>query len=532
MKANPFSISLSLTLITSTYFLLPLIFYFPHATRAVAAAGGGGSGGSVPVIDGPTVRKDERWPLLSSEFGEISAVKISDGRNGSYHLHFITMVPQSLLLPVQLYSEMIFYVNSGSGSLSWMDVNKDDDKLQQVNLKTGDVYRLQPETVFYLENNLVDNDGQELQIYAIFSDSDDKLLQNKQGDEVYVGVHDLVLGFDNVVLQAALNLPGELMEELRTGKRQPLIVQGLPVVNYSMGEVGSRVTSSFLGTKNNDILNIQNKKDKNKKKAYNIHESDHDVENCYGWSAIVTKKQLDVLKDSDFSVFMVNLTKGSMIGPHWNPSSVEIAIVLRGQGMVQVVCPTITNEKVCKNSRFKVAEGDVFVVPRYHPMAQISFNNDTFVFMGFTLTSKDSFPQYLAGKLSILQKLDKTVLMKSFNVSNTTMDQVLSVKKESILLDCTSCAEDEEKVMEEEEEGREREGGKGGGDEGKQETERKGEIAIRRKEKEVEIEREFRRGKGGKSQKMDGERDRMEEEKEVEVERNVEGGGDRRWQEA
>lgn len=58
-----------------------------------------------------------------------------------------------------------------------MDVNKDDDKLQQVNLKTGDVYRLQPETVFYLENNLVDNDGQELQIYAIFSDSDDKLLQ-------------------------------------------------------------------------------------------------------------------------------------------------------------------------------------------------------------------------------------------------------------------------------------------------------------------------------------------------------------------
>lgn len=103
------------------------------------------------------------------------------------------------------------------------------------------------------------------------------------------------------------------MEELRTGKRQPLIVQGLPVVNYSMGEVGSRVTSSFLGTKNNDILNIQNKKDKNKKKAYNIHESDHDVENCYGWSAIVTKKQLDVLKDSDFSVFMVNLTKVSFL---------------------------------------------------------------------------------------------------------------------------------------------------------------------------------------------------------------------------
>ncbi|KAI3722781.1 hypothetical protein L2E82_33866 [Cichorium intybus] len=462
------SCSLSLVLF-ATYFLLPLILYFPHATTAL-----GGAGGPVPVSNGPTVRKDERWPLLSSEFGEISAVKISDGRKGSYYLHFITMDPHSLFLPVQLYSEMIFYVNSGSGTLSWMDVNKDDDKVWQVNLQSGDVYRLQPETIFYLENNLVADYPQKLQIYAIFSDSEDELVQKEQHAEVYVGIHDLVLGFDNIVLQAALNVPEEVIEELRAGERQPLIVQGL--LNNSMMDIGYRVMRAFLGTKTDDIFNIENKKkDKNKKKAYNIRKADPDVQNCYGWSTTVTEKQLNVFKDTDFSVFMVNLTKGAMMGPHWNPRSVEVAIVLRGQGMVQVVCPTIANETVCKNSRFMVAEGDVFVVPKYHPMAQISFDNGSFVFMGFTMSSKDNLPQYLTGMLSILQTMDKSVLAKSFNVSNTTIDQVLPAQKGSIILDCTMCAEDEERMIDEEVR-REREGGRERGGRGWQVLEREGEI--------------------------------------------------------
>ncbi|MFS7898460.1 putative rmlC-like jelly roll protein [Helianthus anomalus] len=98
MRLNSFAVGLLL----SVYFVL---IYFPHATTALG-------GGPVPVSDGPTVRKDERWPLMSSEFGEVSAVKISDGKNGCYYLHFITMNPCSLFLPVYLHLEMLLYVNS------------------------------------------------------------------------------------------------------------------------------------------------------------------------------------------------------------------------------------------------------------------------------------------------------------------------------------------------------------------------------------------------------------------------------------
>lgn len=58
-----------------------------------------------------------------------------------------------------------------------------------------------------------------------------------------------------------------------------------------------------------------------------------------------------------------------MMGPHWNSRATEIAVVMQGQGMVHMVCSS--NEVQCKNARFRVKEGDVFMVPRFHPMAKI-----------------------------------------------------------------------------------------------------------------------------------------------------------------
>lgn len=170
-----------------------------------------------------------------------------------------------------------------------------------------------------------------------------------------------------------------------------------------------------------------------------------------------------------------------MMGPHWNPKSDEIAIVLRGQGMVQVVCPSVASEMGCKGSRFRVEEGDVFVVPRYHPMAQMSYSNKSFVFMGFTMTSENNFTQYLAGEKSIFQTLEKNVLAESFVVGNTTLaDEVLTGQKESIFLECKSCAEDEQKLMEEE----------AVSGEGWQEADIEGEIA---RGEELEMRRRLRK---------------------------------------
>lgn len=83
---------------------------------------GGVSGGSTGTV-GRLVKKEDRLPVVATEFGQISAVDVDDGssetgkRRGrhynNYHVQFITLEPNSLFLPVLLHADMVFYVQTG-----------------------------------------------------------------------------------------------------------------------------------------------------------------------------------------------------------------------------------------------------------------------------------------------------------------------------------------------------------------------------------------------------------------------------------
>ncbi|RWW40817.1 hypothetical protein BHE74_00053737 [Ensete ventricosum] len=177
-----------------------------------------------------------------------------------------------------------------------------------------------------------------------------------------------------------------------------------------------------------------------------------------------------------------------MMGPHWNPRATEIAVVVQGQGMVQMVCPSDPKGKVeddfaCRNTKFKVEEGDAFVVPRFHPMTQVSYNNDTFVFVGFSNMAGNNHPQFLAGRSSVLQALDPDVVAASFNAPNaSTIEGLLASQSDSIILACTSCAEELERIMEEDIERRKEEEERKRAEE---EAEKREEAATKREEAEV-----------------------------------------------
>ncbi|KAK2977025.1 hypothetical protein RJ640_011083 [Escallonia rubra] len=471
-KVSPFS------------FRVLLFFYFVIVSAPVAksTACGGGGVEDVSCVAPPVVKKSERRSLASSEYGEITAAKVGDGtKGGSYHLQFITLEPNALFLPVLLHADMVFFVQTGGGRLSWTDEDPDEDELRRMVLRRGDSYRLRPGTVFFIQSNL-EPERQKLRIYAIFATSNNDLREPPTGP--YSSIRDLMLGFDKNVLQAAFKVPEEVIEEITSGTQPPAIVHGVPWSKRTLWEIDAQFMKAIQGSRGYSMFDVNNKKEKTK--LYNIFKEDPDVKNCNGWSTTVTRRKLNALRGSDFGIFMVNLTTGSMMGPHWNPMATEIATVLQGRGMVRVVCSSTANEKECQSARYRVEEGDVFAVPRYHPMAQISFNNDTFVFAGFTTASRRNHPQFLAGKSSVLQTLEKQVLASSFNVPNSTIDRLLAPQRESIILACTSCAEEEERIMQEEiqkerEEAREREAAA---------ARRREEEAARKKEEEEARKRE------------------------------------------
>ncbi|KAL5754711.1 hypothetical protein ACOSP7_022931 [Xanthoceras sorbifolium] len=449
------------------------------------------------------ITREERKSLAETEFGEISAVNVSDGLKGRYYLQLITLEPSSLFLPVLLHAGMVFYVSSGSGKLSWTD----EGDIKRVQLKRGDIYRLQPGTVFFVESNLELIEREKLRIYAMFSNTDEEAFEPSIGP--YTSMSDLVLGFDKKVLAAAFKVPEDVIEAITTTTKPPAMVHALPKEKTNIWQLEDRFLKAFIvGRGGGPLLAEEN----DKKKTFNIFDAKPDFKNCNGWSITVNKKELKLLKRSNIGVFMVNLTKGSMMGPHWNPMASEIAIVLHGQGMVRVVCPSTADQSDCKDMRFRVEEGDVFVVPRFHPMAQMSFNNDSFVFMGFSTATHRNHPQFLAGKNSVLHALNKQILALSFNVTKVTIDELLTPQRESVILDCTSCAEEEERAMEEQIQKEKEEQKK------KEEKKKEEEEAKKREEEEKKKEEEeeaARKREEEEEKKREEEEEKKREEEEA-----------------
>ncbi|XP_052196559.1 vicilin-like seed storage protein At2g18540 isoform X2 [Diospyros lotus] len=456
---------------------------------------------------GLLVRRDERRTLVSTEYGEVSAVEIGDGARGRYHLQFITLEPNGLFLPVLLHADMVFYVHTGSGTLSWVD----DEEMKRLKLKKGDVYGLQSGTVFFLQSSL-EPKQQKLRLHAIFTNSIEDLREPFM--LAYSSIYDLILGFDKSVLRSAFKASEEVIAELTNGTKPPAIVHAVSKKGKQFWDFEAQFMKGLLGSKGYSMLDVSNKK--HKTKAYNVHDAKPDFENCNGWSLTVTWKDLSALKGFNIGLFMVNLNKGAMMGPHWNPMAKEISIVLQGRGMIRVVCPSWANESECRNMSFMVEQDDVFAVPMFHPMAQMAFNNDSLVFVGFSTTTKKNHPQYMAGKASVLQTLDREIVAASLNVADKIVDKLLDSEDELVILDCTSCAEEEaERAIEEarkrEEEKREEE----------EEARKREEEEERRQEEEAERAKEERRKKeeeGKRRRKEEEEAEREEEERKKEEE--------------
>ncbi|KAI9088918.1 hypothetical protein K1719_029197 [Acacia pycnantha] len=476
--------------------------------------------------ESPVMGKSEWIRITSSEYGHVSAIDVKDGPRSPFHLQFFTLKPNSLFLPVLLHADMLFYVYSGSGKLTWAF----DGDTETINLRQGDIYVLGTGFVFYLQTNS-ESQTHKLRIFAFFPNT----IHNRYDPEIgaYSRINELIKGFNQKITQAAFGVPEELAAIISNKTETPAIVQAVSTKKKEILELETWILSRVIGGE----IATGESSNKNKPRKINVFEKDPDFQNCHGWSLMVTQHNLRSLEQIDFSFLMVNLTAGAMMGPHWNPLATELAMVLEGEGMVRVVCGNSNMDKSkCQNMRFKVKEGDVFMVPRFHPMAQMSFNNDSLVFVGFSTTMRKTYPQFLLGKRSVLRTIDKRILAASFNVSDRAIKQLLKSEEGSIILGCLSCAEEEERIMieeakrREEEEARKREEEEARKREEEEARKRKEEEAKRR-EKEEEAKRREEEEEEAKRREEEEEAKRREEEEEEAKRREEEEEAKRREEE-
>ncbi|RZC70390.1 hypothetical protein C5167_033549 [Papaver somniferum] len=376
------------------------------------------------------------------------------------HIGFITMEPKTLFIPQYIDSSLIMFVRRGEAKIGWIY----QDGLVEKNLKMGDVYRIPAGSTFYIVNT---GKGQRLQIISSIDTSES--LGRGVFQSFFIGggtnPSSVLAGFDPKTLSTAFNVTTSQLEAIMTSQ------QGGPIIYLESGHAPGIMASIMQLKESEDgsqgwswrkLLNSvwvnRGKKGGRRTKAgspdsYNIYDRTPDFKNNYGWSVALDEHEYTPLSHSGIGVYLVNLTAGSMMAPHVNPTATEYGIVLSGAGTIQVVFP---NGTLAMNTR--VQEGDVFWVPRYFPFCQIASRSGPMEFFGFTTSARKNRPQFLAGASSILQTMSGPELAMSFGVSEKRLRSLINAQRESIILPSAPVSEPDELTKERRNENAEKDG--------------------------------------------------------------------------
>ncbi|WOK99844.1 vicilin-like seed storage protein [Canna indica] len=384
-----------------------------------------------------------------TEAGEVRIVSGNrrwKGDQSSMHIAFVSMEPNSLLIPQYIDANLVLFVRRGEVEVGWIH----KDELVEKKLKRGDVNVIPAGSSFYAVNA----NSERLQMVCCIDTSHS--LSNNYHQSFFIGgglnPTSVLAGFDIDTLTTAFNLTSEQLRPMM--RRQ----SGGPIVHFSRDQQQQRdwkeeeeLTTSPWTSIQNFLKSLLGKNDVMQEstsgsETYNLYNSEPRFKNDYGWSTAIDEHDYSALANCGIGVYLVNLNAGSMMAPHFNPIATEYGVVLSGSGRIQVVFP---NGTAAMNA--EVAEGDVFRIPRYYPVCQVASRDGPMEFFGFTTSAKRNHPQFLAGASSVLRSMMGRELAAAFGVSEEELRRAVEAQRESVILPASSNLEEEEVVERKEE---------------------------------------------------------------------------------
>ncbi|MCD7454192.1 hypothetical protein HAX54_023906 [Datura stramonium] len=410
----------------------------------------------------------EKWFLLrqlhdvvKTDAGSMRLVKGGYRRDSflhsPMHIGFISMEPNSLFIPQYLDSDLVLFVHHGEARVGHIY----KDELAERHLKHGDVYTIPAGSAFYLENRV---QNQRLHIICSIGITSESMgWRAFQSFFIGGGIYpaSILAGFDHATLSTALNVStAELSSFLTRQSSGPIVhlsgshhtniwtkfVAQEPhkklahlkrIVNF--GEEASPKEEESTWSLGKFVCFYLNRKGVAKRvnhkapSTYNLYNRKPDFKNNYGWSRKLDESDYSPLQVSGNGVYLVNLSPGSMMAPHVNPTAIEYGVVLKGTGRIQIVYP---NGTLAMNA--SVQEGDVFWVPRYFPFCQIASTNGPFEFFGFTTSARRNHQQFLVGKNSLMQSLRGPEFAAAFGISEKRLKKITNAQHEQVILPSSS----------------------------------------------------------------------------------------------
>ncbi|WCJ21566.1 Conglutin beta 2 [Euphorbia peplus] len=337
----------------------------------------------------------------------------------NYRIELIETNPLTFVTPTHYDADAVLFVAKGQGTITMIQ----EDKRESFNVEQGNVIRVQAGTPFYLINT---DDNENLQIVKFLR------AVNVPGEyRVFepAGPQSFYRIFSWELLEAALKTDRRKLEQLVRQKHRAIIKASKEQIQSMSHRAEGKGIWPF--SESSSAFNLL-KKSVVSNKFGELFEA---KPNEY-------KQQLE---DLDLAVSLANITRESMAGPFYHSKATKIAIVLDGEGYIEMAAPHISGrsehgssserpseqggyEKVSSNLR----PWTVFVVPAGHPVATVASGNKNLVILCFEVNAQGSNRYALAGKNNVVKRLESEAKELAFGVKAREVDEAFRHEDEEL----------------------------------------------------------------------------------------------------
>ncbi|QEA01237.1 hypothetical protein D0439_22430 [Lysinibacillus fusiformis] len=343
---------------------------------------------------------------VKSEHGAIKTLKVLPHGFTNYRIGWIEIQPLTFITPNHLDADSIFYVLEGSGAVSMLH----EGSRESHSLEKGDIIKVWAGSIVYMINKCKD---QKLKIVKLlqpvggFGMVEAFYSSGREESESYYQ------SFSIELLEAALNSRESVLEQFFGKQRREAIVKAS---EEKIRAIAAKQSSKPF-SKSKSPFNLLNKKPSSKNNRGQLLEAD--------------QRDYELLKDLNARVSYANITKGSMMLPFFNTRAFKIALIERGSGYVEMICPQVaSSEEEPMRKRYRklkspVSEGMVFVTPPGHPIAIVAGREESLEVFSFEVLAENNELVYVAGKDNILGQMDSESKELSFGAPEKVVDEVL-----------------------------------------------------------------------------------------------------------
>ncbi|CAM0875548.1 unnamed protein product [Alopecurus aequalis] len=417
-----------------------------------------------PYVFGP--RSFQR--IVRSDQGVIKALRPFNEESRllrgikNYRVAILEANPRSFVVPGYTDAHCICYVAQGEGVLTLVE----NGEKRSYTIRQGDAFVTPAGSIMHLANI----DGRRKLVIA-------KILNTISVPgkfEFFLG-ESLVSSLSKRVQRAAFKTSPQRLEKLfgRQGQKKGYIVRASEEQIRELRQHASEGGQSphwplppFGG---------------DSRGTYNLLQQRPTIANRHGRLYEADARSFRALGDHDVRVAFANITAGSMTAPYYNTQSVKIAVVLEGEGEVEIVCPHLSQDSERRRSeegrsergkgrwheeeddereqqqhqggrgseseseseqqqqqqryetiRARVSRGSAFVVPPGHPVVEISSSrgSSNLQVVCFEIRAQNNDRVFLAGKNNVLGKLDRPAKELAFGAPEREVDEVLGAQQE------------------------------------------------------------------------------------------------------